>query len=41
MISPSKALAVTLDVGTNNDDLLKDDLYLVCRIRSTSIQHPG
>lgn len=29
VISPSKALAVTLDVGTNNEDLLKDDLYLV------------
>ncbi|OCF38112.1 malate dehydrogenase (oxaloacetate-decarboxylating) [Kwoniella heveanensis BCC8398] len=27
-VDPAKALAVTLDVGTNNDDLLKDDLYL-------------
>ncbi|WVF72985.1 hypothetical protein IAT40_007803 [Kwoniella sp. CBS 6097] len=27
-VDPAKALAVTLDVGTNNEDLLKDDLYL-------------
>ncbi|KAI9634110.1 uncharacterized protein MKK02DRAFT_17763 [Dioszegia hungarica] len=27
-IDPASALAVTLDVGTNNDDLLKDELYL-------------
>lgn len=28
-IDPAKALAVTLDVGTNNQDLLKDELYVV------------
>jgi malate dehydrogenase (oxaloacetate-decarboxylating) len=28
-IDPSKALSVTLDVGTNNKDLLEDDLYVV------------
>ncbi|WVR00175.1 hypothetical protein IAU59_007317 [Kwoniella sp. CBS 9459] len=27
-VDPAKALAVTLDVGTNNKDLLDDDLYL-------------
>ncbi|KZP29332.1 hypothetical protein FIBSPDRAFT_727525 [Athelia psychrophila] len=27
-IDPSKALSVTLDVGTNNEDLLKDPLYV-------------
>ncbi|KAJ7589511.1 hypothetical protein C8J56DRAFT_938774 [Mycena floridula] len=27
-IDPSKALAVTLDVGTNNEELLKDPLYV-------------
>lgn len=27
-IDPSKAVPVTLDVGTDNDDLLKDDLYV-------------
>jgi len=27
--SPSKSLAVVLDVGTNNEDLRKDDLYIV------------
>lgn len=27
-IDPARALAVSLDVGTNNEDLLKDDLYL-------------
>ncbi|KIK71481.1 hypothetical protein GYMLUDRAFT_33660 [Collybiopsis luxurians FD-317 M1] len=27
-IDPSKALAVTLDVGTDNEDLLKDPLYV-------------
>ncbi|TFY55032.1 hypothetical protein EVJ58_g8504 [Rhodofomes roseus] len=27
-IDPSKSLAVTLDVGTDNEELLKDDLYV-------------
>jgi malate dehydrogenase (oxaloacetate-decarboxylating) len=29
-IDPSKTLSVTLDVGTNNKELLKDPLYVVC-----------
>ncbi len=28
-IDPSRVLAVTLDVGTNNEDLLNDKLYVV------------
>ncbi len=28
-IDPSRALAVTLDVGTNNEELLDDNLYVV------------
>lgn len=28
-IDPSRTLSVTLDVGTNNDDLLNDPLYVV------------
>ena len=28
-IDPAKALAVTLDVGTDNQGLLKDELYVV------------
>ncbi len=27
-IDPSKTLSVVLDVGTNNEDLLKDNLYV-------------
>lgn len=29
-INPSKALSVTLDVGTDNESLLNDRLYVVC-----------
>ena len=28
-MNPGKALSVTLDVGTDNEDLLKDPLYVV------------
>lgn len=29
-IDPSKAISVTLDVGTDNKELLNDPLYVVC-----------
>ena len=29
-INPHMALPVVLDVGTNNEELLNDDLYVVC-----------
>ncbi len=29
-LSPAKTLPVVLDVGTDNEDLLEDDLYIVC-----------
>lgn len=32
-IDPSKTLPVTLDVGTNNEELLKDDLYVVSSLQ--------
>ena len=35
-VDPSKTLAVVLDVGTNNEDLLKDDLYIGYREKTTS-----
>lgn len=28
-VNPARALAVTLDVGTNNENLLNDNLYVV------------
>ena len=28
-VDPAKILPIALDVGTNNEDLLKDEMYLV------------
>lgn len=39
-VNPARALAVTLDVGTDNDDLLNDRLYVV-RYTSTFCCQPG
>ena len=33
-IDPSKTLSVVLDVGTDNSDLLNDDLYVVRALAS-------
>jgi malate dehydrogenase (oxaloacetate-decarboxylating) len=32
-IDPSRTLSIVLDVGTNNEDLLNDHLYVVCAPR--------
>ena len=29
-INPSRAVSIVLDVGTDNEDLLDDHLYVVC-----------
>ena len=39
--SPSKALAVALDVGTNNEELLNDDLYIVSLVRRIASSAEG
>lgn len=36
-IDPSKALSVTLDVGTDNEDLLSDKLYVVSRFSRPAV----
>ena len=32
-VDPGKILPIALDVGTNNQDLLKDDMYLVRAVK--------
>ena len=38
-INPSQVLPVSLDVGTNNEQLLKDDLYLEIVINVSMMRH--
>ena len=38
-INPSQVLPVSLDVGTNNEQLLNDDLYLEIVINVSMMRH--
>lgn len=37
-VDPARILPVALDVGTNNEDLLKDDMYLVRSVSTSAIR---
>jgi malate dehydrogenase (oxaloacetate-decarboxylating) len=39
-INPSKALSVTLDVGTDNEEKLNDELYVVRCYHPGKMQQP-
>jgi malic enzyme len=36
-VDPARIFPVALDVGTNNEDLLKDDMYLVRSVSSSAL----
>lgn len=37
-LDPNRTISVVLDVGTNNESLLNDPLYLVSRLESSHIK---
>lgn len=36
-VDPARILPVALDVGTNNEDLLKDDMYLARPVATSAL----